>query len=121
MFGTWIVRLMTAAALTGSVTYYNPGVMERVYENRLAWGHVQPCEECVGMVALLDREHVGKQVYLVRDGGPVEGPFLVVDCSAAQDIARHRRNGKVAEVDWPTAQRWGMTGPLANVRVVFRE
>ena len=38
--------------------------MERVYTNRLSWNHVEPCEECIGMIAVLDREHIGKRAWL---------------------------------------------------------
>lgn len=45
---------MTLAAhlLTGEVSFYAPDVMETVYANRLAWGHVAPCPECIGLLAV---------------------------------------------------------------------
>ena len=64
MLAEWIVRIATATIIAGSVTYYAPGVMERVYTNRLSWNHVEPCEECIGMIAVLDREHIGKRAWL---------------------------------------------------------
>ena len=112
-------RLILAAVMVGSVTYYAPNLMEATYEARLALGHVQPCADCIGMVALLDREHVGQRVWLQRPGRAAEGPFLVVDCAAAQHRAALRRRGLIAEVDFETAQRWGMTGPLQDVRLWF--
>lgn len=54
-----------------------------------------------------------------RPGVPIEGPYLIVDCSAAEDLPRHRRNGKVAEVDWQTAQRWRMRGPLDAITLII--
>lgn len=100
-------------ALVGEATFYGRGVMERVLANRLRWGHVAACEDCVGLVALEVREHLGKRVLLQRPGHGIEGPFLVVDCG------RFLTPGRVVEVDWRTARRWGMRGPLAGVRVVF--
>lgn len=106
-------------ALTGSVTYYNPGIMEATYRARLQWGHVAPCPDCVGMIALLDPAHLGKRVWLQRPGHPIEGPFLVVDCAAEKDRARLRARGLVGEVGWPVAQRWRMTAPIHGVTVWF--
>lgn len=111
---------MLLGTLIGEVTYYGPGVMERVYANRLRWNHVEACEECIGMVALLDRQHVGERVFLQRPGHDPEGPFLVVDCAAKKDFRRLKERGLVAEVDWRTARRWRMRGPLYGVRVVFQ-
>jgi hypothetical protein len=71
------------------------------------------------MVALLDRQHIGRHVWLQRPGRPPEGPFLVVDCAAAKDRTRLHRRGLVAEVDYATARRWRMAGPLPNVTVWF--
>jgi hypothetical protein len=105
--------------LRGSVTYYNPGVMEATYRARLQWGHVAPCGDCVGLIALLDRAHLGRRVWLQRPGHAPEGPYLVVDCAAEKDLPRLRARGLVAEVDWPTARRWRMAGPLDGVIVYF--
>jgi hypothetical protein len=104
-----MTALLLAATITGHVTYYAPGVMERVYANRLAWGHVQPCPACVGMVAVPDCRRLGERVTLQRPGRGPEGPFLVVDCG------RLMTPGRIAEVDWPTARRWRMAGPLPGV------
>lgn len=109
------------ASLTGEMTYYGRGVMEQVLTNRLAWGHVTACPECIGMVALLDRQHVGKRVYLQRPGHGIEGPYLVVDCAAAKDYRRLLLRGLVGEVDWQTSRRWQMRGPVYGVRVVFQD
>lgn len=55
---TLILSLIT---LTGSVTYYDPGVMEATYVNRLAMRHVTPCEACIGYVAIVGGpEHLNK-------------------------------------------------------------
>lgn len=100
---------LVAHLLAGEVTYYAPGVMEAVYANRLAWGHVEPCPECAGLLAVADRELVGRRSWLRRPGHPLEGPFLIVDCG--QFITP----GRIAEVDNVTARRWRMAGPLAGV------
>lgn len=52
--------------------------MNEVYENRLRWNHVKPCDECVGMVAMGPHEHLGAHVY-ARIDGRIIGPLLVID------------------------------------------
>jgi hypothetical protein len=109
------------ALYVGSLTYYAEGLMQEVYANRLAWGHVEPCAECVGQIALLDREHVGRHAYLTIDG-ETSGPYLVVDCAADKDRERLRARGLVGEVDHATAARLGMLGgPLEDVTVFAME
>jgi len=105
--------------LIGQMTYYSDGVMERVYANRLSWQHVTPCQECIGYAALIDREHIGKRVWIQRRGHAAEGPFLVVDCAAKQDVALINQRRRVVEVDYETAMRWHMRAPLDGVRVLF--
>ena len=93
--------------LVGVCLFYNPNVMERVAAYRQL-----ECAECVGTVAVPDCGQLGERIWLERDGG-VEGPFLVVDCAAEEDRERLTQRGLVAEVDWLTAQRWQMFGPVS--------
>jgi len=109
--------LLLSVLLTGSVTYYADGVFDEVYANRITFGHVQPCPQCIGMIAVLDRQYVGDLAYVTRPGHVEEGPFLVADCAATKDLVRLQERGLVAEVDWATAQRWGMRAPLYDVTV----
>jgi hypothetical protein len=108
-----VADLLWALLVAGSATFYAPGVMERVVANRLTWGQVEPCVECVGYVALLEPGWIGQRVWLRRSGQPDEGPFLVVDCAAAGHREALRQRGWAVDVDWQTAQRWGMRGPVA--------
>ena len=96
---------------SGMATYYAPGLMEQVYANRLLWGHVKPCQECVGLVAMLDREDVGRKVWL-RYNGQIYGPFLDVDCANPKDLEWLARHHRVVEVSGEQAQAWGMVGPV---------
>lgn len=94
--------------------------MERVLDYRLATGRVQPCATCVGAVALMACDRLGGLVWLdFNDGTGPEGPYLVTDCGAEKDRAGLRKRNRVAEVDWPTALRHRMTGPVP-VRVLVR-
>jgi len=85
-----------ALALVGMCTYYSDGLMETVAANRGL-----ECAECVGMVALADCSMIGARVWV--NG---EGDFLVADCGT------FLTPGRIAEVDYQTAIRWQMAGPV---------
>jgi hypothetical protein len=74
------------------------------------------CPHCYGYAAMLDPEMIGEMIWITRPGQRPEGPFLVVDCAQAEHRERLRRRGLVVEVDWITAKRWKMRGPI-QVRV----
>ena len=112
--------MSTPLPARGEVTFYAYDVMERTYHRRLELAQVPYCDKpaCVGYVAMLRTGDLGRKVWLMRPGYPAEGPFLVVDYAAVQDFARLDQRGMVAEVDYETARRWGMTGPVYDVMVV---
>lgn len=102
---------------SGWATYYNPGVMAQVVANR---GYIDRPGEyqgllasrgVVGAVALNRAGDLGRRVWLDGPGGR-EGPFLVLDCAQFVHYGQRLRGGRIVEVDWATAQRWGMTGPV---------
>jgi hypothetical protein len=85
-------------------------------------GQLTPCAECIGYVALLDAQYIGRKVWLQRPAQSVEGPFLVGDCGP-QDVAGRQA---LLDRDWVVdvqyeigVGRWDMHGPLAGVRVYF--
>lgn len=104
----------------GEVTYYAPGLMHWVYEYRIRQEQVPVCDppKCIGYVATLRPGDLGRTVWLQSPGRFAEGPFLVVDYAAREDFDRLRQRGLVIEVDYETAQRWGMQGPLQDVLVL---
>jgi hypothetical protein len=115
-------ELLLAVIVAGTATFYNPGIMDRVYRNRLAWGQVAPCAECVGMVALLEPERIGERVWLSFDGGVTQiGPLLVVDCAAAQHRADLERRGWAVDVDWQTWERLKLPRMPVPVQVTIVE
>jgi hypothetical protein len=61
---------------------------------------------------------LGRKVWLKPAGQPAEGPFLVVDYAAQRNFDALWARGLVAEVDYATAQRWNMRGPLADVLIL---
>ncbi len=110
---------VTPRPVTGQATYYAPDVMRQVYAYRLRVGDVRACPECVGMVALLRPEHIGRKVWLEHPNGSIIGPLLVVDCARQQDMAGLLRRKWVVDVSWELARQWRMRGPLADVTVHF--
>jgi hypothetical protein len=105
----------------GKATYYDRGVMEEVFANRLAMGHVKTCAECVGYAALPTPADLGKRIW-VRNERTEEwrGPLLAIDCAAPGDLAAMQAGGVVVEVDFATATAWKMAGPIP-VEVVFAQ
>ena len=112
--------MSTPLPARGEVTFYAYDVMARVYHRRLELAQVPYCDKptCVGYVATLRTGDLGRKVWLVRSGFEAEGPFLVVDYAAAKDFDRLNQRGLVAEVDYETARRWGMNGPIYNVTML---
>jgi hypothetical protein len=101
-----LLLLLATLGQRGITKYYEPGAFAQVAANRgmtLAWDQVdgfastQHCE-------LVDVRR--PWVVLARiQGGPVER-FQIVDCSRpGRDVARHRAEGLVLEVDFATALR----------------
>lgn len=110
-------HVSTPLPATGEVTFYAPNVMERTYNLRLRLAEVPYCDppECIGYVATLRPGDLGRKVWLQVPGREAEGPFLVVDYAARRDFSNLVDRGLIAEVDYQTAQRWGMKKPFYDV------
>ncbi len=102
---------------TGKASYYNPGVMEIVWQNRVAQHKVGPCPECIGAVAMLRQPDLGRKVW-IEYKGEVLGPFLVVDCAGPRHYQALVDKGEVVELPYWLALRWNMAG---RIEVVVRD
>jgi hypothetical protein len=91
--------------------YYNPGVMEPVVQYRYRTKEIDVCADCVGHVALLRAGDINRRVWVQLADGSVEGPFQVVDVAARHDIPQLLQRGWAIDVDYETAQRWGLNRP----------
>jgi hypothetical protein len=113
------MSLMLSLALltSGDASYYAPGVFDRVAEYNIGRGKIQPCERCIGYVALLDAEDMGRLVWLDW-GAVIDGPYLVADCAQEKHRQALAQRGRIVEVDYQTAMRHRMNGPIA-VRVLW--
>jgi hypothetical protein len=105
-------RQQSSLPVSGYAMFYNPHVMPEVVSNRLAMGQISSCGECVGQVALLRAGDLNRRVWLQWADGTVEGPYLVVDVAAQQHVAQLLARNWVVDVDYRTAMRRGMAGPV---------
>lgn len=87
--------------------YYAPGVMEQVADNR-----GMSLEGYLDGVAVIsdDVSWLGREVYISFRGGPIEGPYLVVDVAWSHDLPALIENNEGIEVGYVTAERWGIAG-----------
>ena len=92
------------ALLVGLSTYYAPGLMQEVANNRGV--------DLAGYsgVALNDCDLLGEKVWLEWGPGEFTGPHPSVDCAEAGDLALREAQGRVVEVDAETAQAVGFYG-----------
>jgi len=108
----------TLLIATGLATRYSPTTMDTVEANRLRWGHITPCPECVGRVALLDCGRLDERVWLGVPGRGIVGPVHVCDCAAGQHVAMLRRRGFAVDLGYGLAVRLGVVdAPLDGVTV----
>jgi len=92
--------------------YYAPNVMENVAQYRQRVDKIEGCDECVGSVALLRAGDLDRKVWIQPEDGAVEGPFQVLDVAARHHIPSLLARNWVVDVDYATAMRWGMRGPV---------
>lgn len=119
----------------GSLSWYDPGVFERVLEWRHSNGvpagfNPWPVgrEPCDGFIAVIGCENVGRTavLWLTIDGVRLPEPkrVYVADCTspgrpAAQWMTEHQI---AAEVDWLAWEGWGIVdGEGAWVRIEIQE
>jgi hypothetical protein len=88
--------------VSGIAKYYSPGIMAEVARNR---GMVLR-EDVDGYASVLSCGEIGKVVVASINGGKRER-YQVLDCSHPRDIAMHRRQGLIIEVDYQSAARNG--------------
>ena len=102
----------TPLPVSGLAMYYAPNVMENVAQYRLRVDKIEGCDECVGSVALLRAGDLDRKVWIQPEDGAVEGPFQVLDVAARHHIPSLLARNWVVDVDYTTAMRWGMRGPV---------
>lgn len=108
----------SATTITGDLSYYAAGLMDRVAANR-GLG----LEGYAGGVVLMRRGDLGRVVWIRMAGspGPWAGPFLVVDCANRAHYAGLVRRGRAAEVSRAMWLKWGLPEDLVPVVVTFED
>jgi hypothetical protein len=105
----------------GKATRYNPGVMDRVVANRLLWRHItrEQVKAAAGFVAVADKRHLGRMVYIEWPDGRKTGPYLVVDCGRARDQEHLRKIGFAVDLSYELAEQFleDINMPRQGVRV----
>jgi len=117
----WAIAVLYAC----TVSAYGPGSMEAVIANRQAghtWANLPSTLPTVdGYAAALDCREFGSLVHLRPMGNTVWETFLVTDCArpAGTDGTAERmaKDGRLYEIDYPTAIRWGMTDARLEIEV----
>lgn len=121
----WNIETPSRAIFTGEAVFYAPGVMERVIEVRSQRG-LDPIAqhrvdrwydgEYLGAVSAMSPSDMWKEIWIkAPHTGRWEGPYLVVDCAQQNHIYRAIAVGKeIIEVDFDTAERWGMVSSDAS-------
>lgn len=120
-----------ATPYLGRAMYYADGVMNDVLENRRGQfpeSMVKDCEDGTdpkykGCVALLRSGDMGREIWMKRPGQRPEGPFLVIDVASKRDVSCLLYRSWVVDIDFGTAERWGMVGvgPLDGVQLCTNE
>lgn len=112
----------TATTITGDLSYYAAGLMDRVAANRGL-----SLEGYAGGVALMRRGDLGRVVWLrvtgpgPGEGQPWAGPFLVVDCAHPRHYAGLVKRGRAAEVSRATWLALGLPEDLVPVVLTFED
>jgi len=115
--------------IEGTAQCYADGVMQRVADNRMGWGHIPEGTDYRTCVAVTDCDLVGLPVGVVwPDGRIMYG--TICDCSADKDRERHEDKGLAVEVSWWAANEYAQPigkyllprdGPLPGVTVVVMD
>jgi hypothetical protein len=94
------------AVTKGWAVFYEPGVMESTAQFR--GFPLDPQPPYIGYVATMSPAMIGWDIWLKRDGGNWEGPYLSVDCPRRNDqLALIEYKQETIEIDFKTAIRWG--------------
>ncbi len=96
----------------GVATFYAPGVMDRVIENR-----GMSLKGYIDGIVVMTCGHVGDSAWLRRPGMGWEGPYLIVDCGHPFDTWTLAQSRLHVEIDYNRWQEWGVTTGTQNIEL----
>lgn len=110
-YESWMLRYPKHTV--GVATYYAPGVMETVIENRGL-----ELNGYKGAVVFLSCAHIGETAWIKRPGKDWEGPWLIVDCVQPYHFwANAVGNHLFIEVDYDVWEKWNTTTGTQQIEV----
>ena len=124
--------IATSIALTiGWASHYNPGIFERVVENRVRWDQISWTQARAAECYAAGRypEYIGRTIYIKRDKSKIglENdwiPCLIVDVAGIADggLDWMLSNNVIVEVDPNTMLRLnGRLGGGVKIRATFKK
>jgi len=122
MASSWLTKTQDIA-IEGQAKFYSPDIMPRVAVNRgfiddpSEYGAWLKEEGVDGAAALMRVGDIGRKFTIVWENG-TRTRHIAIDCADFKHYSRRLELGDVVEVDWATAQRMGMQGPVP-VKIVF--
>ena len=108
------IIILISLLVTGFSSRYDPGVFERVIENRQSWDQLPQNIKDTNYIALADCDLVGTRVLVCYEDCWFA---LVADCAGIADGGLHwmQTNNIAGEVDYNTAMREGCLGKQISV------
>lgn len=110
--------------MSGCAAYYSKGLME---STAVTFGHIASSQEYnewledngyLGAVAVYRLGDKGKDVHILWPDGTLDGPYLAIDVVARHHYELGLRRNRVIDVDYETAMRYEMKGPVA-VTIIY--
>jgi hypothetical protein len=90
----------------GLPTYYSEGVMEKVLDRRIHWGHIKKEQLIPDCLSALNYDYIGDYILVKhKDNSEV---CLVVDVANINDREKREKNNLIVEVDYNSAKRLGI-------------
>jgi len=113
-------RSGTILPTTGWATFYSAGVFDTVLRNQIRYGNVEPnaCPECLGYVALLWPDDLGRTV-CVEVNGETFGPYLVADAASGRDRPGLIADGWVLDAQYTVwFDQWNLPRNPTRITVI---
>ena len=106
--------LLLSLLVQGFSSRYDPGVFERVIENRQSWDQLPQNIKDTNYIALADCDLVGTRVLVCYEDCWFA---LVADCAGIADggLSWMQTNNIAGEVDYDTAMREGCLGKQISI------